>query len=88
MRVDPDDAAWTAHLRHPDERAERDGVVAAEHERQGTAPGGSRDKRRQAVAEIEDLAEVAGVLVAHVRGLDDRRDDVAGVGDVERRACP
>ena len=81
MRVDPHDAARAMRLRHPDERAERDGVVAAEHERQRAAAGRSRDELREAVAEVEDLAEVAGVLVAHVRRLDDRRDDVAAVGD-------
>src|ERR1700761_1224140 len=55
-------------------------MVAAEDERQRTAPHGVRDEPREAVAEVEDLAEIAGVLVAHVRGLDNRGDDVARVG--------
>ena len=34
VRVDPDDAARPVHGRHADERAERDRVVAPEHERE------------------------------------------------------
>jgi hypothetical protein len=56
-------------------------VVAAEHERQRAALAASADERGQPVAEIEDLGEIARVLVAHVGRLDDRRDDVARVGD-------
>ena len=31
-------------------------MVAAEHERQRSAPGGLRDEPREPVAEVEDLA--------------------------------
>ena len=82
MRVDPDDAARSARLRHADERAQRDGVVAAEHERQRAALDRLGDDPRQTVAEIEDLAEVTGVLVADHRRLGDRGDDVPHVRDL------
>ena len=54
VRVDPDDAARAVHRRHADERAERDRVVAAEHERQLVRPPRVGDELRHAIAELED----------------------------------
>ena len=79
MRVDPDDTACPTQLGHPDQRAQRDGVVAAEDERQRAPPGRLCHERRQPVAEVEDLTQIARVRVSHLGRLDDRRDDVAGV---------
>jgi hypothetical protein len=69
MRIDPDNAARASGLRHTHERAERNGVVAAEDERHRSSPGGVRHEPGQPVAEVEDLVEVARTLVTHVRGL-------------------
>src|SRR5207244_13652593 len=66
---------------HPGRPARRDGVAAAEHEGQCSAPGGARHQAGEPVAEVEDLLEVPRALVAHCRRLHDRRDDVARVGD-------
>src|SRR5436305_15111047 len=63
-------------------------MVAPEDEWQRSAPGGVRHEPGQPVAEIQDLIQVAGVLVAHRRGLRDRRDDVAGVGDPNAELLP
>jgi len=81
VRVDPDDTARAADLGHPDEGAQRDRVVAAEDERQRSPFRRLHHQRRQAVAEVEDLCEIARVRVSHRGRLDDRRDDVARVGD-------
>jgi hypothetical protein len=79
--VDPDDAAGTAHLRHPDERAERDGMVAAEDERERAASRRRGDEARDLLADVEDLVEEARVLAADRFRLDDRRAHVSLVGD-------
>jgi len=57
VRVEPEHSAGPVRARHPDERAERDGVVAAEHERERGTPGGFLDERRDVVAQLEDLRQ-------------------------------
>ncbi len=69
-------------LRHPAERAHRDRVVAAEHERHASLLGRVLDERGDVLARLLDLREVARGRVALVGCLGDRRDDVAPVGDV------
>ena len=68
---------------HADERAERDRVVAAEDERQGAAADRRLDERGDAVAQVEDLGEVARPVVAHRGLLGHRRLDVAEILDVD-----
>ncbi len=81
VRVDPDHPAGPPRERHPDERAERDGVVAAEDERHRSPPRRRLDELRDAVAQVEDLREIARALVPHLGRLRDRRDDVPLVED-------
>ena len=61
VRVDPERRARAARLRHPAERAHRDRVVAAEHERQVPLPDRLVDERGDPLARLLDRAEVAGV---------------------------
>ena len=81
MSVDPDHAAGPTRERHPDERAERDGVVAAEDERHRPPPRRRLDQFRDSVAQVEYLREIARALVPHLGRLHDRRDDVPLVED-------
>ena len=77
MRVDPDDAARPVHIRHPDERAERDRMVTAEHDGRLARARRIGDECRDAIAQRKDLRQKARVLVAHRSRLCNRRLDVA-----------
>jgi hypothetical protein len=80
--VDPHDAARAAaRPRHADQRAEGARVVAAENERHRPTCCGLRNEHCQPIAEVEDLLEIPGALVALRGRLHDRRDDVADVDD-------
>ena len=79
MRVDPDDAAGTTHGRHADERAERDRVVAAEHERRLSFAPRLGDQSCHPVTELEDLRQVPCLVVTLHRRLGDRRLDVSKI---------
>ena len=70
----------------PGERADRDRVVAAEHERPGALAHGLLDERRELGAGLEDLGQVPRPLVGERERLGLGRDDVAAVGDGERRS--
>ena len=83
VRVDPDDAAGPVHRRHSDERAERDRVVTAEHERCLTSQARLLDELRDAIAQREDLRQEARAIVSHRRRLGYRRLDVAEIVGVD-----
>ena len=88
MGVDPDDAARLAgRCAQPRERAERDRVVAAQHERQRPLRDDVPDERRERGARLEDLGEEARALVADRERLGLGHDEVAPVDDAaaERR---
>ena len=79
MCVDPEHPAGPQRLREAAERADRDGVVAAEHERK--APAGHRGGHEASdpLAGREDLRQEASVLVPHLRRFGDGRVDVPAV---------
>ena len=86
MRVDPDHAAGLARGRgEAGERADRDRVVAAEHEGQRTVAHRLLDERGERGAGLEDLGEEPRPLVGERERLRLGRDDVAAV---ERRSSP
>ncbi len=73
------------------ERAERDGVVAAEHERHRSLLERPADETGDLPAGREDLRQVAGALVLLLRRLEHRRLDVAPVDAAvarDRSAAP
>ena len=79
MRVDPEHAAGAVRLRHAAERAHRDRVVAAEHERHGAAAARVLDERRDPLARAHDRLEVASLRVADLGRLGQADVDVAPV---------
>ena len=84
VRVDPDHAArLPCRGGEAGERADRDRVVAAEHERPRAFAHGLLDQRRERRAGLEDLGEEARALVHERERLGHRRRDVAAVGDRE-----
>ena len=82
MRVEPEHAADAARMREPAECPERDGVVAAEHERQRVLLQRKPDQPRDAPARRLDLRQVAGTRVRLLGRFLHRRLDVAPVQDV------
>ncbi len=68
-----------ARLRHPSERAHRDRMVAAEHERHEPLVGRVADEARDPLAGLHDRRQVPGRRVADVGRLRHRRADVAPV---------
>ena len=79
MRVDPEHAADTARGREATQRAERDGVVAAQHERDRVVAECRDDPRGDQLAGPLDLRQVARPLVLELGRLRDGCRDVAGV---------
>ena len=67
------------HLRHAAERADRDRVVAAEHERHGAAAARLLDERGHALARAHDRLEVARPRIADLGRLRQAHVDVAPV---------
>ena len=82
VRVEPEHAADAAGAREPAERSQRDGVVAAEHERQRVLLERERDEPGDAAARRLDLRQVARAGVRLLRRLQHGGLDVAPVEDV------
>ena len=76
VRVDPEHAAGAVHRRKAAERAERDGVVAAEHERDRAGARLLDHLRRDPGAGRLDLGQEPRPLVLHRRRLRHRGLDV------------
>ena len=79
MRIDPEDAARSLRLRETAQRADRNGVVAAEHERHASAGHRRGHELRDPLAGREDLRQEACVLVPHLGRLRHGRVDVPAV---------
>ena len=73
------DSAGTVHRRHADQGAERDRVVAAEHERSLPCTRRRGDELRHTVAQLEDLRQEPRTLVAACERLRDRSVHVAAI---------
>ena len=87
VRVDPEDTARPVSRREASERAERDGVVAAEHKRKLTVLAGAANDAGYALTRLHDRAEEASALIALVGCLGDRDRHVPEVDHLapERR---
>src|SRR5947207_11605621 len=86
MGIEPKDAADTVCAGETAERADRDRVVAAEHERLKPFVDRPRDEVRDALAGLLDRREEAHALAAHLGRLRYRSLDVAPVIDVPTQA--
>jgi CheY-like chemotaxis protein len=87
VRVEPQHPAGPTGASQPAERAERDGVVAAEHQRQVPVLHSSGDEAGDALARGLDLAEIAHTLVAHGDRLGHGRLDVAEIDVAQAELC-
>src|SRR5262249_59792051 len=74
--VEPEDAALSLHLGEPAERSERDGVVAAEHEREEVFLDRAADELGHPLARLLDLRQEANALVADRARLGDPPRDL------------
>ena len=79
-------AAGAVHLRHAAERADRDRVVAAEHERDRPAAARVLDQRRDALARALDRLEVARPRIADLGRLGQAHVHVAPVDALDAEA--
>jgi hypothetical protein len=79
MCIDPEHAAGAVHARHPNERPEPDGVIAAEDERQIPVPHRALDEARDLRPRLLDLREEPSTLVLDLGRLRHGRLDVAEV---------
>ncbi len=85
MGVDPDHASGLTRGRSKTgQGADRDRMVAAEHEGQRTVAGRLLDERGERGAGLQDLGEKTGPVVDEGERLGLGRDDVAAVEDRER----
>ena len=82
VRVDPQHSARAVHVRHPAERADRDRVVATQHERHEPAATRVPDERCDALARAHDRLEVARPRIPDLRRLGKARVHVAPVDAV------
>ena len=79
MSVEPEDAAGPVRPPEPRERAEGDGMVAAEDERDRAVQGGIGDGSPEPRAGFLDLRQETSMFVTRRRGLGDRRRHVPEV---------
>ena len=76
VRVDPENATWAVHRREPSERAQRDRVISAEHERHRPTSGHLGDASSDQFTRVVDLGEKARAFVPESGRLGDRGLDV------------
>ena len=79
VRVDPEHAARPVRTREPTQRPDRDGVVAAEHERVQALFDRARHEVRHPLARLLDRRQEADAFAAHLRRLGNRTLDIAPV---------
>ena len=76
VRVDPENAPRAVHRREPSERAQRDRVIPAEHERHRAASSHLGDASSDQLTRVVDLGEEARAFVPESGRLGDRGLDV------------